>query len=126
MGVGFLLAGNSHANKASDLADKISGQSGCSTGTLQADDCSALHDENQSAASARRLETASFAVAGTQQRVATIVYSPLAERQRQHEWSSEWLCYSSARSLQRSRLLAKLESPASVADSRQGKHYAYH
>jgi hypothetical protein len=73
VGIGFLLSGNSHGNKADDLANKISGQSGCSTGTLYAADCTSLHSENQSAASARRLETVSFAVAGAAA-VATVLY----------------------------------------------------
>jgi hypothetical protein len=73
VGIGFLLAGNSHGNKADDLSNKILGQNGCSAGTVSAADCSSLHNENQSAASARRLETASFAVAGAAA-VATVLY----------------------------------------------------
>ncbi|HEX3852620.1 MAG TPA: tetratricopeptide repeat protein, partial [Polyangiaceae bacterium] len=72
-GIGFLLSGNSHANKADNLANGIPGQSGCGTGTLHSDDCAVLHDENQSGASARRLETVSFGVAGAAV-VATVIY----------------------------------------------------
>ncbi len=72
-GVGFLLSGNSHGDKAAELANQIPGQNGCGAGTPFAADCAALHSENQSGASARRLETASFVVAGAAT-VATIVY----------------------------------------------------
>ncbi|HEY4158742.1 MAG TPA: tetratricopeptide repeat protein, partial [Polyangiaceae bacterium] len=53
-GVGFLLSGNSHRDKAAEQAQKIPGDNGCGAGTPQAHDCAALHSENQSAASARR------------------------------------------------------------------------
>ena len=72
-GIGFLLSGSSHGNKADDLTSKISGRNGCGTGTPYAADCNSLHSENQSAASARRLETVSFAVAGAAA-VATVLY----------------------------------------------------
>lgn len=72
-GIGFLLSGNSHRDKANDLATRISGQNGCSSGSIYTADCAALHDENQSGASARRLETVSFAVAGVAA-VGTVAY----------------------------------------------------
>ncbi|HEX3853023.1 MAG TPA: tetratricopeptide repeat protein, partial [Polyangiaceae bacterium] len=63
-GVGFLLSGNSHGNKADEISQRIPGENGCGAGTLYSSDCAALHDENQSGASARKLETVSFVVAG--------------------------------------------------------------
>src|SRR5450432_2475925 len=51
-GVGFLLSGNSHGDKAAGLAAKIPNPNGCSAGSPYPS-CSDFHSENQSAASAR-------------------------------------------------------------------------
>src|SRR5450631_2396980 len=52
VGIGFLLAGNSHDQTVVNLGREIPSPNGCAPGTLRGHDCAALHDENQSGASA--------------------------------------------------------------------------
>jgi hypothetical protein len=73
VGIGFLLSGNSHRQKVVDLSKEIPSPNGCGEGSLYGAQCAALNNEAESGATARRLETVSFAVAGAAA-VATVVY----------------------------------------------------